>query len=974
MQTRESRESSVPLKYLPWIAIGAIGVVYLLTLNHWLSRENLPLISRLNGWEWYPLSSPALPLLVAKPVGLLPLGAQPLALSVVSFVCAILNLVLLVRTVTLLPQERTRAQRQRVLQSGGILPPGVAWLPATLAVLVCGLQFTFWENATTTSTEIVLLLPLAYAVRNLAEFRVDGRDSWLFKAGLVFGIGVANNFAMVAYLPLFLLVVAWLKGKGTFDFQFLLRFGLLLAAGLLAYLIVPAAHLLSDASPTGFWGALRAYLGGQKYAVVNYQRIVVLLLSMVSIIPLLGMAFRWGESGGDVSAASAKVTTFAIHVVSLAFLVLGLAVPFEYHDGQFSLRKLGITAGTPALQSVFYLSAISLGYYAGYLFNVFGTPSIHKWDRPTPTDRLVGRVLSGTLMLLLVAAPALLIRGSWMDLRKAHGPELEQLARRLAEQVPPGAITISDSDLFRLATQAGMALARRSDSALNIGSGALTSPAFHRHMRKAHPGRWPELPAALVGDGNIRPVVVNHVLTSLCLSNQVLYTEPSFGYFFEAHYLEPVSLVSFLRPMPVSMLDIPNPGSNAVAKAVAYWRQLAATDFPGLIAQVPSKPGMPVQNLDATLTRLAYSRMLNFWGVSVERAGYLGPAAEFFDLALKLNPQNPNAYLNLRYNQQIRTNGSIFVIPDQTLTNMFRAASQGGGGIEAVLRDHGPVDETGNLLYTSQLFAQAQDYVQAAQMLRIIGSRTNNPSEYLIASAKLLNQGRRPDLALRLVDQLRQQAPANFARNAASSLELLGIEAESLYYTGNFPKATALLTDAMRRYPGEDAPYSTLVGLHVQEASQALQRGRTNDFNSQLVAAQDLLRKQLALQPTNAVAWVNAGAIEMQLGRYKEAIVPLTRALTFQKDNRTALLNRAICHLKVDHLKEAEEDYQHLFSLYTSTPPYSDPPYPVLYGLGEVNLRNNRKKEALRNFKSYLEHAPQSAEADAVREKIKSLR
>jgi len=55
-----------------------------------------------------------------------------------------------------------------------------------LAVLVCGLQLTFWEHATVGSSEMLDLLMFAYVVRCLLEFRIAGRDSWLFRAAFVY--------------------------------------------------------------------------------------------------------------------------------------------------------------------------------------------------------------------------------------------------------------------------------------------------------------------------------------------------------------------------------------------------------------------------------------------------------------------------------------------------------------------------------------------------------------------------------------------------------------------------------------------------------------------------------------------------------------------------------------------------------------------------------------------------------------------
>src|SRR5439155_25798238 len=106
----------------------------------------------------------------------------PLALNLFSMVCAVLTLALLARSVTLLPHDRTHPQRLREKSEFSLLTVRAAWLPPLLAVIVCGLQLTFWEHATSASGEMLDLLMFAYVIRSLLEFRIDERESWLTRA------------------------------------------------------------------------------------------------------------------------------------------------------------------------------------------------------------------------------------------------------------------------------------------------------------------------------------------------------------------------------------------------------------------------------------------------------------------------------------------------------------------------------------------------------------------------------------------------------------------------------------------------------------------------------------------------------------------------------------------------------------------------------------------------------------------------
>ncbi|HZR21226.1 MAG TPA: DUF2723 domain-containing protein, partial [Verrucomicrobiae bacterium] len=192
---------------LPWLIAGAAALVYLLSLNYWVSFSSLLPVARTSGWIWQPSLTEPLYWLVTYPLRWLPAAAIPVLLNLFSVVCAALSLALLARSVTLLPHDRTKEQRIRASSRFSLLSIPAAWVPPVVAAAVCGLQLSFWENATAASIEMLNLLLFAYVIRCLLEYRIDGRDSWLFRAALVFGAGMANNWAMIGFFPLFLAAV-----------------------------------------------------------------------------------------------------------------------------------------------------------------------------------------------------------------------------------------------------------------------------------------------------------------------------------------------------------------------------------------------------------------------------------------------------------------------------------------------------------------------------------------------------------------------------------------------------------------------------------------------------------------------------------------------------------------------------------------------------------------------------------------------
>src|SRR5213595_3308924 len=93
---------------LPWLMTAAALVVYLLTLNRWVSLSSLSLVSTIASKDFTPPLSAPLHFLLTFPVRWL-----PVALNAFAAICASLTLGLLARSVALLPHDRTREQRQR---------------------------------------------------------------------------------------------------------------------------------------------------------------------------------------------------------------------------------------------------------------------------------------------------------------------------------------------------------------------------------------------------------------------------------------------------------------------------------------------------------------------------------------------------------------------------------------------------------------------------------------------------------------------------------------------------------------------------------------------------------------------------------------------------------------------------------------------------------------------------------------------
>src|ERR1035438_5484946 len=232
------------------VAVGTL-VLYGVTLSHGVTINSLSLTAKVAGWDWMPMAAQPLLWLLTLPMRLLPGAGAPLGLNFFSAATAALTLGLLARTVQLLPWERPWENASRWAGA----------LPVLLACGVCGLEFSFWQEATAATGEMLDLLILAASLWLLLEYRVRRESRWLDAAVFVWGLGMAENWLMLLALPLFVGGVIWLHGfrfflhrrvvekvsgeetwlHGLFLFQvnFLLRLAGLGLAGFSLYALMP---------------------------------------------------------------------------------------------------------------------------------------------------------------------------------------------------------------------------------------------------------------------------------------------------------------------------------------------------------------------------------------------------------------------------------------------------------------------------------------------------------------------------------------------------------------------------------------------------------------------------------------------------------------------------------------------------------------------------------------------------------------
>lgn len=827
--------SSFVHRRLPWIVAAVAFLLYALTLSDWARPDILGTLGSVGGWGLYvPVQAPLLHLLT-RPLRLLPVSQQAFVLNGLAAVTAALVLALLARSVALLPFDRTLASRLRQPGPFALLSHRLAWLPPVLACALCGLERTFWEHATGLTGEMLDLLVFAYLIRCALEYRIDRRDRWLAKLALVYGLGVTNNYALVAFFPGFLGMVVRVK-----SWEFLrLRFLALLAgcgvAGLLLYLYLPLAAKIDGEVLGSVTSHLKAVLGSQWSALRAVPPWVVLMLSFSSVVPALLLSVRWSIIGPGAGGPAGAIVSL-LHQGLQWVLLFGCVSIF--YDPPWGPRALGHGL---AFLPFYYLAALSVGYCAGY-FLVLTTSSVGKgWPlKPGVLERL-GPVAPGIALAVLVVAPTVLVARNWKPIRTTNASVLAGMADRMAAGLPAeGAYVLGDMADDVLLVEARSRQSRAHPRHVFVYTRWLESPQYQLRLARRHGARWPVAPDLAGRNAPLGNARLLDQIVALARSNQVYYLNPGFGPYFEVLRLQPQGLrwrVGFLpsdRPIPPPLTE------REMEEARRFWEATAPT-VEALVREPRSGRG-------GRYPELVYSRALNDWGVTLQRQGDAAGAARWFDLAWRLNTNNVQAQVNRAFNQELRP---------------VSAPGQSAGGVPAPPTDprlweslrllNGPADQPQWTTVAGQMFAQGGYYRQA--LIEFERARTLVPTN---ATIELWKESMEAMTRLRFGDVAGAERQAIELQSRFPEEEIACESLTHIYLvTGRLTNALASVDRQLRLNPGNPNALLNKAAFHIQLGQFA-----------EAIPPMDQL---LALQPKNHAARLNRAIAHLQSGHLDQA-------------------------------------------------------------------------------------------------------
>jgi len=968
-----SLSQSFTLTWLPWVLGGCGLVLYLATANYslptvldWTAFLQQPSVAaRYAGYNYQPEILMPVYYFITTPIRLLPPQHVPGALAVFSALCGALALTQLARAVSLLPHDRTRAQREREINRQGLLPRSFSWLPPVLATVVCALGLSMWEQGTNATAEMFDLLLFAYVLRSLLEYRLDQNENRLYRSALVYGAAMTNNLAMIAFFPLYLVALVWTRKLAFFNLKFLGRMALCGLAGLMFYLLLPIVGSFSSTSSLSFWELLSNNVLGQFWLLRNFPRNILLLLSLTSIVPVFLMSIKWSGHSGDASQIGNVITGIAFHLCHLVILLACLWVSL---DPDFSPRMVGLRIWSglgagPAFLPLYFLAALGIGYYSGYLLLV-ARPALERFRAIAPAPTLKTHATTAALLLLLVLVPAIQIHRNLPQIQLSNGPLQKQFAARLIEHLPAKGVLISDDPYHFFLTQQALAKQGRLPDYVMLCSPWLANPEYQKYLGK----RYPDWQAIEVKDSKekIPDYTLATAIKEAGKTNSITYLHPSFGYYFESYSALPAGLTMNLEPLGTNSLIAPEIPTASLQINKSFWDQTDTALEQSLAPHVPQPedigklPKFPENyyekiGLRSYKNRIAqklagyYSRSLVFWGVELQRAGDYAGAVRQFELAQQLNPKNVVADINLAFNEAYRSGDKITTELDRPRDDYFGESRTW----DQLLNQYGPYDTPALAVQQGYLYVQGNLVHQAATSFdRARHQATNDITSRLWLGQLHLTQNM-PDQTLLMVKELREitQRMPSLKTNLS---DLFTLEAAAYLVKGQDAIADEIIATNLARSPQDFGLLASACKAYAD--------------NHRYTNALDLTERMISLDPENVACWINRGCFEVELTNFTAAITSFSQAINLETNNYRAIFYRAVANLRAEAFDAAQADYEAVQRQFPKEPG-------VFFGLAEIAYHKGDTNTAILNYESYLNLAPSdSTEGKAVTARLAELK
>jgi tetratricopeptide (TPR) repeat protein len=894
-------------------------VVYGITLSHGVTINSLSLTAKVAGWDWVPMAGQPLLWLLTLPLRLLPAADVAWALTLFSAAIAALTLGLLARSVQLLPWNQPWGNEVR--------RPGL--MPVLLASALCGLEFSFWQEATAATGEMLDLLLLAAALWLLLEYRVRRENRWLDAATFVWGLGMAENWLMLLALPLFVAGVIRLQGFCFFQIKSLRRLAVLGLAGFSIYALLPLVNGLTPHSP---WNLGQAWLASLKQTkglvVLLYHQFWVVhwLLAIVVVlyflVPTLPSLIRLRDEVSHYKPMVEKLQIWIYRGLRALLLAACLWLAFDPATGlrQIIYHHSGILL---PLLTFDYLNALGAAFLAGdflLLAQAIVDLRCYSLTEIQWQQRAVPFAAAAALVLLIAGLAA---KNAPPILHAKYCP-LQQFGELAVESLPADhGVMLSDQPQKLAVFQAALAQRHKGLDWLAVDTTALPMVAYRTWLERRHPIGW-------LTDENrhdLKPAETMHLLETIAHTNRLCYLQPSYGYLFERFYLKPAGAIYELRLREGNLPESP-PLSAAVTETnETFWTR----NWEKQLAPLVSATGRSPTGWRKDVLAEWFSVSLESWGVALQQQGRWHEARVRFEQALQLNTNNLSAQLSLDYNIHSQAGRQL------EMTEVIQNTSEWTGlqRLGWLLNTCGPFDEPIFCYLLGAAFRQAGLPLQAAQqMQRTLALAPGTPAPEF-ALAELYNQLGLTDRARPLLNHLRSTTN-NLSANAEVDLQLALLEVGSWLLQNNLPNVRSTLESVWQRHPNDARIANRVVEVYL--------------FIGDSTNALRIVEAQLSKKPNDVTCLNRQAAILIQSGKAAAAIPVLTHVLTLTNQPEVRL-NRAVARLICADVAGAEADFLELEKAGVE-------PARVNYGLATIAEHRQETNQALHYLRVCLTNTP----------------
>ncbi len=908
-------------------------ILYAVTVSHGVTIQSLSLTAKVAGWDWTPLVGLPLQWLLTLPLRLLPAAWVPLSLNLLSAATAALTLGVLARSMQLLPWDKPWNNDNRLASA----------LPVIVACALCGLEFSYWQDAVALTGEMPDLLLLAIVLWLLLEYRVRKDTHWLSAAAFVWGVGMAENWLMLLALPLFIAVVIWLRRRHFFRFGFLLRMAGLGCAGFSIYAVLPLANGLAPSSPWTLGQSWYASLRQTKYMIILLyeqfwviHRMSALAVVLYFLVPTLSCMVRLRDTGTSYKTSADRFQHEIFKWLRVLLLLACLWLAFDPFMGPRQIVQRQFGAFLPML-TFDYLNALGAGFLVGNLLLTAqraGQP--HGRSHHKTRWRHLAVPFATGLLVLIVAG--LVARNISAILHLNFRP-LRSFGELAAESLPPGrGVILSSQPQYLEVFQAAQAHRRKGTDWLAVNTRALSAVAYRARLERRQPAGW-------LSDKNRReltPVETVQLLEQMARTNRLYFLHPSFGLLFERFYQEPTGAVYEMKlrgknPLDRTPLSGPAIGANETFWTGVWQKELAplavATDQPQngwqeIMQHLGFAPASCYQ--DRTLAEW-YSVSLDAWGVALQRQGCWAEARVRFEQALQLNANNLSARISLACNTNLQTGTKMGLAGADRIASQLRNFQH----LSAILNNNGPFDEPIFCYLLGCAYQKNDLLLQAAEEFarsRILVPDALAPE---FALAEVYDRLNFADRARALIDHLRDETKKLPANNALD-LEMALLDAYSWLAQTNPANASDALQLVLQQHPD-----------NVQIANRVISAYLAfGDYTNAL----ELVNEHLSEAPDDMVSLNNKAAILIVSGQASNAIPVLDRLLALT-NLPAARLNRANARLAVQDYGRAEADYRELEKLHLD-------PSRVSYGRAMIAEHRHDTNQAMHYLRLCLSNTP----------------